>query len=534
MMDVVSVKRKIKVNGDFCELKFTKEELTNSLFSLKFNFMPNFNSESEYNESWFEDTKYKAGTDDDSQGTNIDVTVGEEAVVGNPLECKGRRRGLAIMSTLVAKFEFEKKSNDGDYLQKINSHSPSQMGEEESIKVVVDSIDIDTEEEEVGDKEGVGMCEVGYKQKTQSSSDPIESLDKEELVIKKLKEMEKKDKAENEAKSSMGRNEGVGKKRITRELVNKERVDFLAILETKMEGIDRKLCSKLWGSKEYQWVAKDFVGMSGGLVCLWNSNNIRMTQVWEGENFIAIQGVWVAETPDSELGPKPFRFFDVWFEHEGCGEVIREAWGKAKIQGWVGFWLKEKLKITKEALKMWSKSIVIEIDNKISNATTETAQLDLKEGINGLVLNATQKGLLEGVEVGCRGFRVSHLQYADDMLLFGTTTKENIWAMKGIQRTFELVSRLKINFSKSQLIGIGVKEEWLDKMAWERTTKSHRWEVGLTTHGIGIYNGDGDCIAGKNRKSKDEGYPTRLAYQALAVEHGMEQQGVVLKTSRTH
>ncbi|GKV24334.1 hypothetical protein SLEP1_g33961 [Rubroshorea leprosula] len=38
--------------------------------------------------------------------------------------------------------------------------------------------------------------------------------------------------------------------------------------------------------------------------------------------------------------------------------------------------------------------------------------------------------------------------------------------MKGILRTFDLVSGLKINFNKSLIIGIGVEEEWLDKMAW--------------------------------------------------------------------
>ncbi|GKV09903.1 hypothetical protein SLEP1_g21337 [Rubroshorea leprosula] len=92
--------------------------------------------------------------------------------------------------------------------------------------------------------------------------------------------------------------------------------------------------------------------------------------------------------------------------------------------------------------------------------------LIIAEGINGLVLKAVEKGLLEGVEVRGKRFKITHLQYADDTLLFGIATKENVWAMKSILRIFELVSGLKINFNKSQLIGIGVKEEWLEKMAW--------------------------------------------------------------------
>ncbi|GLT87928.1 hypothetical protein SLE2022_059790 [Rubroshorea leprosula] len=92
--------------------------------------------------------------------------------------------------------------------------------------------------------------------------------------------------------------------------------------------------------------------------------------------------------------------------------------------------------------------------------------LIIAEGFNGLASTAIQNGLLKGVEVGHGGFKVSHLQYADDTLLFGEATEENVWAMKGILRTFELVLGLKINFNKSLIIGIGVEEEWLDKMAW--------------------------------------------------------------------
>ncbi|GKV44612.1 hypothetical protein SLEP1_g51776 [Rubroshorea leprosula] len=92
--------------------------------------------------------------------------------------------------------------------------------------------------------------------------------------------------------------------------------------------------------------------------------------------------------------------------------------------------------------------------------------LIIAEGLNGLVSNATQKGLLEGVEVGSRGLKLSHLQFADDTILFGEATEKNVLAMKGILRAFEIVSGLKVSFNKSQLMGICVQEEWLDRMAW--------------------------------------------------------------------
>ncbi|GLU02748.1 hypothetical protein SLE2022_199860 [Rubroshorea leprosula] len=52
IMETISVSREIKINGSFYKLKFTEEEFTNCFFSLKHDFIPSFNSESEDRESW--------------------------------------------------------------------------------------------------------------------------------------------------------------------------------------------------------------------------------------------------------------------------------------------------------------------------------------------------------------------------------------------------------------------------------------------------------------------------------------------------
>ena len=64
--------------------------------------------------------------------------------------------------------------------------------------------------------------------------------------------------------------------------------------------------------------------------------------------------------------------------------------------------------------------------------------------------------------MGEGGLVVSHLQYADDTLCIGKATVENLWPMKSILRAFEMVSRLKINFLKSSLVGINVGEDFMD------------------------------------------------------------------------
>ena len=71
---------------------------------------------------------------------------------------------------------------------------------------------------------------------------------------------------------------------------------------------------------------------------------------------------------------------------------------------------------------------------------------------------ATKKNLFQGFLVGRNEVQVSILQYADDTLFFGKASMENVKTIKVILRRFELVSGLKINFSKSSFWIIGMSE----------------------------------------------------------------------------
>jgi hypothetical protein len=50
--------------------------------------------------------------------------------------------------------------------------------------------------------------------------------------------------------------------------VNQQRVDFMAIQETKMENIEDGLCFSLWGSRDCDWVILSSTGNSGGIISL--------------------------------------------------------------------------------------------------------------------------------------------------------------------------------------------------------------------------------------------------------------------------
>lgn len=83
------------------------------------------------------------------------------------------------------------------------------------------------------------------------------------------------------------------------------------------------------------------------------------------------------------------------------------------------------------------------------------------EGLSGLIRQASDVGLYRGFGVRRSGLVVCHLQYADDTLLIGEPSVQNLWTMKVILRSFELASGLKVNFSKSSILGVNVSPLFL-------------------------------------------------------------------------
>ncbi|GKV53298.1 hypothetical protein SLEP1_g59830, partial [Rubroshorea leprosula] len=79
-----------------------------------------------------------------------------------------------------------------------------------------------------------------------------------------------------------------------------------------------------------------------------------------------------------DWGPKPFRFFDVWFDSPGLKELVSETWKSTVISGWHGYRFKEKMKETKKVLKEWSKTMVSETDLIIKKCKDSIADIDIK------------------------------------------------------------------------------------------------------------------------------------------------------------
>ncbi|OMO91306.1 reverse transcriptase [Corchorus capsularis] len=87
------------------------------------------------------------------------------------------------------------------------------------------------------------------------------------------------------------------------------------------------------------------------------------------------------------------------------------------------------------------------------------------EMLNVMLENAANSNLFKGVQIGNSNLSISHLQYADDTVIFCEPCIEQIRNVKNVLICFQLVSGLKVNFNKSRLYGIGVDDSSLQGWA---------------------------------------------------------------------
>ncbi|XP_028101025.1 uncharacterized protein LOC114300334 [Camellia sinensis] len=87
------------------------------------------------------------------------------------------------------------------------------------------------------------------------------------------------------------------------------------------------------------------------------------------------------------------------------------------------------------------------------------------EALNLLLARAVEKGLFRGASVGGNDLRISHLQFADDTIVFCEGDHEEVLNIKRVLRCFEVMSGLKINYHKSAICGVGFQEDEISGLA---------------------------------------------------------------------
>ena len=87
------------------------------------------------------------------------------------------------------------------------------------------------------------------------------------------------------------------------------------------------------------------------------------------------------------------------------------------------------------------------------------------EGLSVVFREARQNNLFKGVRFRNSEEEISILQFADDAIIMGEWGLENAKNLTYILKCFEICSGLKINMSKSSILGVSVKEDEIVRMA---------------------------------------------------------------------
>ncbi|KAL4388297.1 hypothetical protein GQ457_09G027380 [Hibiscus cannabinus] len=89
------------------------------------------------------------------------------------------------------------------------------------------------------------------------------------------------------------------------------------------------------------------------------------------------------------------------------------------------------------------------------------------EALHLYLSKAVEIGLFSGFSFGNGEgqINVSHLQFADDLMIFCEASLEQVMNVKRVLRVFELASGLQLNLKKSRIFGINIPETVLDSWA---------------------------------------------------------------------
>ncbi|XP_071694266.1 uncharacterized mitochondrial protein AtMg01250-like [Rutidosis leptorrhynchoides] len=91
--------------------------------------------------------------------------------------------------------------------------------------------------------------------------------------------------------------------------------------------------------------------------------------------------------------------------------------------------------------------------------------LIVMEGLHLMLHDYMNQNLIRGASVGIQGIKISHLLYADDVVIISDWDKNSLDRIFEVFNDFYHFSGLKINVNKSNLYGLGVIDSEVDDNA---------------------------------------------------------------------
>ncbi|GJS95639.1 hypothetical protein Tco_0802607 [Tanacetum coccineum] len=212
------------------------------------------------------------------------------------------------------------------------------------------------------------------------------------------------------------------KKDWIRELNLKYKVNFATIQETKSEKIDLFAIKSLWGNFNFDFVYSPSVGLSGGILCVWNPNVFAKESVTVSDSFVAVRGysfTWALKSSSKmskldrfliyeglilifpllaaicldrrlsdhrpillressvDYGPTPFRVFHSWFTKDGFDNLVADTWNNLSIMETNKIsLLRKKFQALKAIIKNWSRDEMLKASAVRHSAQSRISELD--------------------------------------------------------------------------------------------------------------------------------------------------------------
>ncbi|GJZ15913.1 RNA-directed DNA polymerase, eukaryota [Tanacetum coccineum] len=265
-----------------------------------------------------------------------------------------------------------------------------------------------------------------------------------------------------------------------------------------MEGCENTLASLIAGNGEIiVWVNSHFDfastsarGMSGEIICKWNSLLFCKSRIVCNENYVVVEGLWIPNDvrlmwivvydPQNlpsvilekgihdhrpillkefmaDYGPTPFRFFNSWLDMEGFHHLVSQTWHHDGIVKACGFTsLKKKLQNLKSVIRAWvaskkSESSMIKRDHE-----SRLASIDAK----------VDQGCANEEDFINRRDSIKILDDIQRMEAKDLAQKAKVkWAIEGDENTSFFHGTLKKKRRQLAIKGILKNGEWIEDPA---------------------------------------------------------------------
>lgn len=145
-----------------------------------------------------------------------------------------------------------------------------------------------------------------------------------------------------------------------------------------------------------------------------------------------------------------------------CVDIVLERFGFGNIwRGWIKWCITQArfaVLINGEATSMFKNYKGIRQGDPISPFIF----IMVAEILSKMISKAASNGLLSGFQVETNSTTITHLQFADDLMVFLDDSTDQVTNLKNVLFAFQLISDLKVNYRKSAIAGIGDENNGLE------------------------------------------------------------------------